>query len=124
MKLRDDDYTCLLCVSPPEETVEHLFFECGFSKECWGKLGIVWAHSGNRLQLVHEARDKWTGPMFMEIFIIAAWSIWKERNNKHFRGIVPTETVWLQRFKNDFGMMRHRVKEALVPFVEHFVASI
>ena len=72
---------------------------------------------GNRLQLLHAAKSTWTRPMFMNIFIIAAWSIWKERNNKHFRGIVPTVDGWSQRFKWDFGMMRHRVKEALVPFV-------
>ena len=109
---------------PPEETVEHLFFECEFSRSCWGKLGITWPVGGNRLQLVHAAKDAWARPMFMEIFIIAAWSIRKERNNKHFRGIVPIENGWQQRFQYDFGMMRHRVKEALVPFVEHFVASI
>ena len=90
MKLRDDVYTCLLCDSPPEEIVEHRFFEFGFSNTCWRKLGITWAHGGNILQLVHEARDKWKGPMFMEIFVITAWSIWKECNNKHFRGVVPT----------------------------------
>ena len=59
--------------------------------------------------------------MFMDIFIIASWSIWKERNNKHFRGIVPTVEGWSQRFKLEFGMMRHRVKEALVPFVDQVV---
>ena len=124
MKLRDDAYTCLLYDNPPEETVEHLFFECAFCRTCWRKLGIEWAHGGNRLQLVHEARDKWTGPMFMEIFVIAAWSVWKEHNNKHFRGLLPSVDGWLLRFKNDFGLMRHRVREALVPFVECLVTSI
>ena len=65
MKLRDDVYTCLLCDSPLEETVEHLFFDCAFSRSCWRKLRIEWEHSRNKLKLVHEANDKWTGPMFM-----------------------------------------------------------
>ena len=90
MKLRDDDYSCLLCSTSLEETVEHLFFECDFSKLCWGELGISWPASGNRLQLLHAAKEVWMQPMFMEIFIVAAWSIWKERNNKHIRAITPT----------------------------------
>ena len=84
----------------------------------------MWADGGNRLQLVHEARSRWSGPMFMEVFIIAAWSVWKEHNNKHFRGVMPMVDGWLLRFKNDFGMLRHRIKEALVPTVDSLIASI
>ena len=88
------------------------------------QLGIEWMSGGNRLQLVHEARDRWTCPMFTEVFSIVAWSVRKESNNKHFRGVLPTVHGWLLRFKNDFGMMRHRVKEAFMPFVDSFVTSI
>ncbi|XP_073360070.1 uncharacterized protein [Aegilops tauschii subsp. strangulata] len=90
MKLRDDVYAYLLCSNPPEETVEHMFFECNFSKSCGEELGIAWPAHGNRLQLLHAVKDVWSRPMFMETFIVAAWSIWKECNNKHFRGIIPT----------------------------------
>lgn len=124
MKLRDDVYACLLCSNPLEETVEHLFFGCNFSRSCWEDLGIVWPAHGDRLQLLHAAKDVWSKPMFMETFILAAWSIWKERNNLHFRGIIPTRHGWRQRFKNDFRMMKHRVKEALWPFVEQTLWSI
>ena len=79
---------------------------------------------GNQVQLLHAAKSTWVRPMFMDIFIVASWSIWKEHNNKHFRGIVPTVGGWSQRFKLDFDMMRHRIKEALVPFVERLVASL
>ncbi|XP_073357917.1 uncharacterized protein [Aegilops tauschii subsp. strangulata] len=118
MKLRDDNYACLLCHQPPKETVEHLFFHCVFSKTCWGKLGIAWPMHGNRAQLLHAAKNTWVGPMFMDVFIVSSWSIWKERNNKLFRSVAPTVDGWSQRFKMDFGMMRHRIKEALVPFVD------
>ena len=124
MKLRDDDYTCLLYSISLEETVEHLFFECEFSKWCSGELGISWPAGGNRLQLLHASGDVWMQPMFMEIFIVAAWSILKERNNKHFRGITPTRSGWRQRFQGDFGMMKQRVKEALRPFIEKVVGLI
>ena len=47
MKLWDDDYTCLLCSTQLEETVEHLFFECEFSKMCWGS----WRSRGQRMAI-------------------------------------------------------------------------
>ena len=62
--------------------------------------------------------------MFMDVFIVSSWSIWKERNNKVFRSMAPTIDGWIQRFKMDFGMMRHRIKEALVPFVDQVVDLI
>ena len=124
MKLRDDDYTCLLCRRPPEETVEHLFFQCEFSRACWEKLGITWPSQGNRLQLLHATKSSWNGPMFMDIFIVASWSLWKERNNKHFRGVAPTIDGWAKSFKLYFGMMRHRIKEALMPFVDRVISLV
>src|SRR3954468_11223994 len=104
MKLRDDNYACLLCDHPPEETVEHLFFQCDFSAACWRKLGITWPLHGNRVQFLHVAESTWGKPMFMEVFIIASWSIWKERNNKLFRSMAPSIEGWAQIFKMDFGM--------------------
>ena len=89
-----------------------------------GELEITWPANGNRLQKMHADRSVWSRPMFMETFIVAAWSIWKERNNKNFKGIVPTRRGWKMRFQDDFGMMKYRVKEALWPFIEHVVSSI
>lgn len=122
--LQDNTYGCLLCPNPPEETLEHLFFKCTFSASCWETLGISWRDFDDRLQMLHAARGVWSKPMFMEIFIVAAWSIWKERNNKHFRGVTPTHAAWLDRFKSDFLLLRYRVKESLGPFITNFVASV
>ncbi|XP_044389289.1 uncharacterized protein [Triticum aestivum] len=33
----------------------------------------------DRLELLHAAKRNWTGHMFMEVFVVAVWSIWKER---------------------------------------------
>jgi hypothetical protein len=30
-----DDYSCVLCNNGIEETLEHLFFSCSFSQDCW-----------------------------------------------------------------------------------------
>lgn len=37
-----DSYTCVLCNSAQDETLLHHFFECLFSRWCWGFLTIDW----------------------------------------------------------------------------------
>jgi hypothetical protein len=37
-----DDPICVMCDSGEEETIEKLFFECEFAKECWAAINIVW----------------------------------------------------------------------------------
>ena len=70
-----NDYTCLLCESNLEETVEHLFFECSFSKNYWSDLGICWNTQGTRLDWINLAKMSWNKPLFMAIFLQASWSI-------------------------------------------------
>lgn len=124
MSLQNNNYGCLLCSGAPEETVEHLFFKCPFSTACWEKLGITWPDLHNRLQLVHSAKQAWARPMFMEVFAVAAWGLWKERNNKHFHGVLPTVTTWRMRFKSDFELLRYKAKRELEPFILSLVASV
>lgn len=119
--------TMIMVVSyglPPKETVEHLFFQCDFSAHCWASLGISWPASGSRLELLHAGKESWGKTMFMEIFPTAAWSIWKESNNKHFRGVELSHQSWLTRFKEDLSLLVHRFKERLEPFITSFVNSI
>ena len=103
---------CRLCGQNVEERVDHMIFTCDFSRTCWTKLGIHWPPFDSRLAAIRLNRDSWPGPFFMEVFLAAAWSLWKERNNKHFRGVDPTIGSWLSRFKNDLGQLQHRIKEA------------
>jgi hypothetical protein len=122
-KLDGDVYTCLLCASPPEETVVHLFFTCPFSAQCWNQIGMSWPDSSCRFDLMHGGKIAWNRPLFMETFVIAAWGIWKERNNKHFRGVMPSLNSWRERFRNDMSMMVHRTKDSLHRFIEALVAA-
>jgi hypothetical protein len=82
-------YDCIMCSSPPEEKIEHLIFHCQFSHECWSSLNLALQQSGDRCQIVEQGRTQWTRPMFMEVFIVDAWNIWKERNNLLFNNITP-----------------------------------
>ena len=115
---------CLLCGQHIEETVEHMIFTCSFSKLCWAKLGFNWEPFLGRIQAVEDHRNSHPTPLFLEKFIVAAWSIWKERNNKHFRAITPSLTSWLDRFKKDFGLLQHRVKEEHRLLVLNLVHSL
>jgi len=124
MVLQHNDYGCLFCTNPPEETIEHLFFTCPFSRQCWDLLGVSWPLLGSRIEIIHEGQRLWDKPMFMEVFVVGAWSLWKERNNKHFRGVEPTVGSWLQRFKADFDLLRHRNKENLGHFITAFLLPL
>lgn len=119
-----DDHDCLLCGLPIEETVDHMIFTCTFSRQCWSKLNIDWPMISCRLQLIQTVKDTWHGPLFFKKFLVAAWSLWKERNNKHFRAVDPTVRSWIRRFKEDFELLQHRVKEAHRPLVTSFVAFL
>ena len=119
-----DDHNCLLCGWNIEETVKHMIFTCSFSKQCWDKLDILWEPFPGRLQAIQDQKNIHPSPLFLEKFIVTAWSIWKERNNHHFRAIPPSFQSWLGRFKRDFELLHHRVKEAHRPCILDFVNSL
>lgn len=115
---------CLLCETHVEETVEHLFFHCAFSKICWRHLGIEWGDNDHRLNLVDHGKNRWTRPMFIEIFLVAAWSLWKERNNNYFRQVAPTFESWRGRFTKDFSDISYRAKESKRQFITAFLCGL
>ena len=114
------NFDCLLCGQHVEETVEHLFFHCTFSQECWLHLGFNWSLQHDRLDMIKHQKTVHPRKMWMDIFLTSAWSLWKERNNHHFRKIKPSVASWKQRFKLDFDNLRYRVK----PSKQHIVSAI
>jgi hypothetical protein len=117
-------YSCLMCDNPPEETIEHLLFHCPFSTSCWDCLDATWIQQGDRLHIIDHGRRTWKKPMYMEIFMIGAWNIWKERNQFFFEGIAPSVTSWKARFKNDFKLLTHRTKEKHHSFILGIVSNL
>jgi hypothetical protein len=113
-----------MCTTPPEETIEHLIFHCPFSRACWTTLNISWQQYGNRLQITKQAKPQWARPMFMEIFIVGAWSVRKERNNFLFNNITPELESWKRRFIRDFSLLIHRTEEDLHPLISSFANSL
>ena len=117
-------FNCLLCQNPPEETVEHLLFQCDFSAQCWNFLGLDWIAQGSHLDIISNGRNSWNKPMFMEIFAVAAWHIWKQRNNLYFNGVPPCVQDWKTKFQADFLLLVHRTKASLHPFIHSFVQGL
>jgi hypothetical protein len=80
-KLEANNYNRVLYSNNVEETAYHLFFICPFSQECWRHLEIQWNLHGEFFQMMIQSKQQHQNPFFMETFIIAAWHIWKQRNN-------------------------------------------
>lgn len=60
----------------------------------------------------------------MELFLVAAWSLWNERNNNYFRHIPPSIYSWKRRFKTDFSNLKHRASEKHIDIIAAFVESV
>ena len=80
-KLEGNNYNCALCNHNVEETALHLFFTCPFSQACWQHLGVQWNLAMDFFHMLLHAKEGFSNPFFMEVFIISAWQIWKQRNN-------------------------------------------
>ena len=119
-----DGVNCALCDRATEETVEDLFFDCPFSAQCWDSINMHWENAGNRLTKIHSGKEASVGPLFMEVFLAAAWCIWKEHNDKIFKRIPHLVQSWKRRFKSDLILLTQRVKPSLVVPFQDFVASV
>jgi hypothetical protein len=64
-------------------------------------IGIQWTVQGSIFQMPTQKRAQLNIPCFMDLFMIAAWTIWKERNDLIFNGKPPSPTAWKQRFINE-----------------------
>jgi hypothetical protein len=84
-KVQGDDYSCVLCNLNIEEYTYHLLFQCPLSTECWTSINIHWDHDLYFFDTIKKAREECQHELFMEVFSIAAWEIWKQQNAKIFR---------------------------------------
>lgn len=102
---------CVLCTSGEEETFDHLFFGCCFARSCWDKLGLIWTNDEDIHRRIMRTRQLANNPCFTEIFLIAAWEIWKVRNRKIFDGVPATFARWLRNFKAEVALQSIRVRD-------------
>jgi hypothetical protein len=65
---------------------------------CWNKLQITWEDGLDIHRRLLRARSATPNRLFMDIFITAAWEIWKIRNPVIFYAVAPSVIslfVWL-----------------------------
>lgn len=119
-----EDHSCMLCPNQVLENKNHLIFHCTFSSQCWGQLGIHWIEGEDLYDMIQTAANQWTEPLFQDILILAAWNIWKVRNNKLFEGIIPTIQSWSSLLRSDLNLLRLRVKSHLADFILSFTVRL
>jgi hypothetical protein len=66
--------------------------------------------SSAQTETFSDLRDKLHIPFFMEVIILAAWSIWIIRNNKIFNNENPTIGRWKAIFKQELRWVQYRLK--------------
>lgn len=109
---------CPSCSTNARENREHLFFLCPFSSACWNKLGWCCDTTLQFHQMIQAQLAVVSHQCFMELFLIAAWNIWKERNGLIFQGIQPSVRNWLRNLKDDLSIHLIRLMDrATVIFV-------
>jgi hypothetical protein len=117
-------YDFFMCNHNTEEIIEHLFFHCPFSQDCWSSINISWAMNNSRLQIIEQGKKIWNKKLFMEITLLGSWNIWKERNNLWFNNIQPSVQAWKSRFAADLSLLIHRTKEELHPLIKSIIHSL
>lgn len=93
-----EGYTCVLCHENIEEIALHLFFECISSATRWFILAFKWEVGDSISQMIIQKKEQLQIPFFMDLFMICAWCIWKERNDYIFNHKVPSPSAWKQCF--------------------------
>jgi hypothetical protein len=76
-------------------------------------LGINWNLDLPFHSMMEEAKSQSTLIFFMEFFIIASWTIWKQRNDFIFNRGVSSFLNWKRSFCNEAYLQSSRMKSEL-----------
>jgi hypothetical protein len=74
---------------------------CPFSKICWDTINIGWESNQNFETMMVTAKQRSSHQFFMDLFLIGAWNIWKQRNGLIFNKMLPS----IARGKGAFVMI-------------------
>ncbi|PWZ53651.1 hypothetical protein Zm00014a_004064 [Zea mays] len=74
-------------------------------------MNIQWNHQIDFFTTFQQAKDLHDSPFFMEVFIIAAWQIWKQRNNFIFDRERPSFIGWKKEFRAEALLQANRFSE-------------
>jgi len=75
--------------------------------------------------MLEIAEHNFNSTFFMEIFIIAAWQIWKKRNGLIFENCSVSFSKWQSNFVDECQNQAHRMKISLKnPFLTWLNTSV
>lgn len=117
-------FNCVLCSLGLEDTVDHLFLECPFAKNCWSLVGLTIVNTPDMFQRFESLKQQLNVKFFMEVIIILCWSIWTIRNDAIFRGLPIDCLRCLELFKFNFGQLLWRAKKKYFPLIESWLQLI
>lgn len=120
----DEDLTCVLCNTDQRETRLHLFFTCPFSANCWQYLEIQWSQNLEFFQMVVLGRFRFAHWGLLEIFFLAAWHIWKQRNGLIFENIQPTFQSWESLFMREVLLHLCRMKDPIKQSISDWLQTL
>ena len=66
------EYQDVMCNRGEEETIDHLFFDCPFAKECWAIIHFDWNDTLQLSDRLVQAGQVHNVPFFTEAALIAA----------------------------------------------------
>lgn len=119
-----DDLSCMLCNAQPLETNIHLFFECEFSISCWNTLNIQWDTTLGAQEMLKLSASTWNQALFKEVVMLAAWNIWKQRNNCYFEKITPTVRSWKRGVISDLEILKFRARPETTGLIESLITTL
>ena len=115
--MNDDLHTlCIMCDNGEEETIDFLFFDCPFAKECWASIHFSWDESLQLNDRLTQARMAHNLPFFTKATLIGTWELWQMRNDKIFQRRDPSPSLWLSILKVNCLLQSARCKEHLRSF--------
>ena len=77
------------------------------------QIANIWNDAGNIFEKLSTAKQAFPFPFFMEVVMIGAWCIWKERNALIFNGKAPNLSTWKIDFKQEARGHLCRIKTSL-----------
>jgi hypothetical protein len=118
-----DDYQCVFCQDPPEETVMHLLFFCPFSKSCWGLVNFQFADHPTIPQIFQVWKSKFRVDFSLDLFILWCWAIWMVRNDVIFKNKAPSVHSCKSHFTEEVSLLLHRTKASVTPLLQSWISS-
>lgn len=119
-----DSYNCEFCLTPFEETAQHLSWECPFAQQCWGIINLEIVQNGNTFQNIQALKDQLQSQFFMIAIVLMSWTIWKARNEAIFNNNQLSILECRRSFFIELTLVSLRVKSSLTQSFDQWKESL